>query len=88
MLNSNVPTQLKDPKDPSKGVQLVTNVKSTDGAAPAGPQTLALMTAVNLPALINTVLAAIAKLWLAPLLTVTAPLGVMEPFAPALAVMV
>jgi hypothetical protein len=56
MLNANVPTQLKDPKDPSKGVQLATNAKSTDGAAPSGPQTLALMTAINLPALINSVM--------------------------------
>jgi hypothetical protein len=56
MLNSNVPTRLKDSKDPSKGVQMVTNVKSTDGAAPSGPKTLALMTAVNLPSLINTVM--------------------------------
>jgi hypothetical protein len=56
MLNANVPTRPKDPKDPSKGVQMMANVKSTDGAAPSGPKTLALMTAVDLPALINSVM--------------------------------
>ncbi len=56
MLNSNVPTRLKDPKDPSKGVEMTPNLKATaDGKTASGPKTLALITAVNLPALINTV---------------------------------
>lgn len=56
MLNANVPTALKDTQNIKAGVGLVAGAKSSNGAAPTGPKTLAYMTAINLPGLINKVM--------------------------------
>lgn len=55
LLGANVPTRLKDPKNPNGGLELVAGAKSADGAPPTGPITLPYMTAVNLPDLIRFV---------------------------------
>jgi len=53
LLGANVPTQLKNPKDPNSGLVLLITAEPVDGQAPSGPVTLPYITAVNLPALIN-----------------------------------
>ncbi len=56
LLGANVPTQLKNPKDPNSGVELLSSAKPQNAQAPTGPITLPYITAINLPALINMVI--------------------------------